>query len=225
MWLGRFSLRNGIGATLLGSRDSKPNKEGAMLNSKHFFRRGVTGGAVTLAACVLVAHATVPRGWFLAGSKPAQYEAGMDAEQVHQGHSSALLKSKTQSVDGFGTLMQSVRATQCKGKRVRFSGFVKSQEVGSWAGLWMRVDQGKDMIAFDNMQDRPIKGTTDWQRYDVVLSVPEDSTGISFGILLDGAGRVWLSSTKFDVVGSDVPETGAGDRKLPDKPVNLEFTD
>ena len=35
----------------------------------------------------------------------------------------------------------------------------------SWAGLWMRVDKGKDMVAFDNMQDRPIKGTTDWQRY------------------------------------------------------------
>jgi hypothetical protein len=34
----------------------------------------------------------------------------------------------------------------------------------------MRVDKGKDMIAFDNMQDRPIEGTTDWQRYDAVLN-------------------------------------------------------
>ena len=195
-----------------------------MLNSRYFFRRMTAGAAVPLAA-VLVAHASVPHGWFLSGTKPTEYEAGVDTEQRYQGHASAFLKSKTLSSNGFGTMMQSVRAEHYKGKRVRLSGFVKSQEVGSWAGLWMRVDQGKDMLAFDNMQDRPIKGTTDWQRYDVVLSVPEDSTGISFGILLDGAGKVWLSSMKFDVVGSDVPETGAGDRKLPDKPVNLEFTD
>ena len=90
----------------------------------------------------------------------------------------------------------------------------------------MRVDQGKDMVAIDNMQDRPIKGTTGWQRYEVVLDVPQDSTGISFGILLDGAGEIWLSNTKFDVVGTDVPVTGGpGDRKIPDKPVNLEFTE
>ena len=195
---------------------------GAMLKSTYFFRRVATGAAVALAACVLV-HASVPRGWFLAGTKPAEYEAGIDAGQPYQGHASAFLKSRTLSVDGFGTLMQSVRAERYIGKRVRISGLVKSREVMSWAGLWVRVDEGKDLVAFDNMQDRPIKGTTDWQRYDVVLDVPADSTGISFGILLDGTGKVWLSATKFDVVGADVPSTGAGDRKIPDNPVNLDF--
>jgi hypothetical protein len=196
-----------------------------MLNGKHFFQRVATGAAVALAACVLVVDANVPRGWFLAGTKPAEYEAGVDTDQVYQGHPSAFLKSKTLSVDGFGTLMQSVGAEQYKGKKVRLSGLVKSQEVVSWAGLWMRVDQGKDMVAFDNMQDRPIKGTAGWQRYDVVLDVPQVSTGISFGILLDGAGKVWLNSTKLDVVGVDVPVTGTSDKKIPDKPVNLDFTE
>ena len=211
---------------MLENCDSNATKGGAMLNSKHFFRRVGTGAVVALAACVLVVDASVPRGWFLAGKKPAEYEVGVDADQVYQGHVSAFLKSKTLGVNGFGTLMQSVRAEQYKGKRVRLSGLVKSQEVVSWAGLWMRVDQGKDMVAIDNMQDRPIKGTTGWQRYEVVLDVPQDSTGISFGILLDGAGEIWVSSTKFDVVGTDVPVTGGpGDRKIPDKPVNLEFTE
>jgi hypothetical protein len=196
-----------------------------MLKVKYFSQRVVTGAAVALVACMLVVGATVPRGWFLAGTKPAEYEAGVDADQLYQGHASAFLKSKTQSVDGFGTLMQHIHAEQYKGKRVRLSGFVKSLGVVSWASLWMRVDQGKDMVAFDNMQDRPVKGTTDWQRYDVVLNVPPDSTGISFGIQLDGAGEVWLSGTKFDVVGVDVPVTGAGDKKTPDNPVNLDFTE
>jgi hypothetical protein len=214
----------GIGqATLLGNCDSEANKEGAMLNSKRFFQKVAIG--VALAACVFVAHANVPRSWFIAGSKPQEFEAGVDAAHTYQGQASAFLKSKPSNVDGFGTLMQSIQAEQYKGKRVRLSGFVNSQEVVGWAGLWMRVDQGKDAVAFDNMEDRPIKGTTSWQRYDVVLDVPQDATGISFGILLDGMGEVWLSSTKFDVVGADVLVTGRGERKIPDKPVNLEFTE
>jgi hypothetical protein len=196
-----------------------------MLNSKHFLRRVAAGAAVALVTCVLVADANVVRGWFAAGSKPSEFEAGVDVGHAHEGQASAFLKSKQSSVDGFGTLMQSIRAEQYKGKRVRLSGFVNSQEVEGWAGLWMRVDQGKDAIAFDNMQDRPIKGTTGWQRYDVVLDVPSEATGISFGILLAGTGEVWLSGTKFDVVGTYVPVTSPGDNNLPEKPVNLDFTE
>jgi hypothetical protein len=147
-----------------------------MLNSNYSFRRVVTGAAVAFAACVLVAHASVPNGWLLAGTKPAEFEVGIDAKQVYLDHASAFLKSKTLSVDGFGTLMQSIRSGKYKGKRIRLSGLVRSQEVVGWAGLWMRVDQAKDIIAFDNMQDRPIKGTTGWQQYEVVLDVPQDST-------------------------------------------------
>jgi len=196
-----------------------------MLNSKHFLQRVAAGAAVALVTCVLVADANVLRGWFTAGSKPGEFEAGVDAGHAHEGQVSAFLKSKQSSVDGFGTLMQSIRAEQYKGKRVRLGGFVNSQEVVGWAGLWMRVDQGKDAIAFDNMQGRPIKGTTAWQRYDVVLDVPPEATGISFGILLAGTGEVWLSGTKFDVVGMDAPVTSTGDNNLPEKPVNLDFTE
>lgn len=195
-----------------------------MLKNKYFFRRVATSAAVVLAACVLVVEASVPRGWFLTGTKPSDYETGIDGDELYQGHASAFLKSKTQNVNGFGTLMQSIRAEQYIGKRVRLSGVVKTQEVVSWAGLWMRVDQGKDVVAFDNMYDRGIKGTTGWQRYDVVLDVPPDSTGIAFGILLNGAGTVYLTGTKFDVVGADVQSTGGGDKKIPDVPVNLDFT-
>lgn len=172
---------------------------------------------------VLVLNADVPRGWRLAGTKPAEYEAGVDPEQAFQGHASAFLKSKRPSVDGFGTLMQGVNAEQYKGNKVRLSGLVKSEEVTGWAGLWMRVDKGTEQLAFDNMQKRPISGTTGWQRYYVELDVPKDATGIAFGILLSGPGQVWLSSTKFEIVGLDVPATSASEKNLPNKPVNSEF--
>jgi hypothetical protein len=181
--------------------------------------------ATVCAAFVLALNADVPRGWHLAGTKPAEYEAGVDPEQAYQGHDTAFLRSKRPSVDGFGTLMQSISAEQYKGTNVRLSGLVKSEEVTGWAGLWMRVDKGTEPLAFDNMQKRSINGTTGWQRYYVVLDVPKDATSVAFGILLSGPGQVWLNNTKFEIVGLDVPATTASGKNLPDKPVNLEFKD
>src|SRR5215471_16702910 len=53
----------------------------------------------------------------------------------------------------------------------RISAMVRTADA-QWAGLWMRVDKGPNMVAFDNMQNRSIKGTSGWQEYEVVLDVP-----------------------------------------------------
>jgi hypothetical protein len=118
--------------------------------------------------------------------------------------------------------MQSINSQLYKGKRIRLSGLVKSEEVTGWAGLWMRVDQETSAVAFDNMQNRPIKGTTGWHRYEVVLNVAPDSTAISFGILLSGTGEVWLNSAKLEIVGLDTP-LSSSEQKANDRPVNLDF--
>jgi hypothetical protein len=193
------------------------------MSSNQYFWRMLVAVVLLLTGLVLVAQATLPRGWLLAGTKPSEYEVGVDVDQMYQGHASAFLKSKTLNADGFGTLMQSIKAEQYLGRKVRLSGLVKSEEVLGWAGLWMRVDKEKSPVAFDNMENRAIKGTTGWQRYDVVLGVPKDATAISFGILLAGSGVVWLNDTKFDVVGADVPVTNTSEKVLPEKPINLEF--
>jgi hypothetical protein len=188
----------------------------------------VTLALVAVAAIFsFVLNATVPTGWYIAGSKPAEYEAGVDSSAVYDDHSSAYLKSKNPAVDGFGTLMQDFGADKYAGKRIRLSANVKAEGVRSWAGIWMRVDKQSTSVAFDNMQDRPIAGTTGWQNYAVVLNVPQDATGIFFGVLLTGPGTVWLNDVKVDVVGSGVPTTGAnaGTKKRRDEPTNLDFAE
>lgn len=194
-------------------------------------RRHVTGSLrklcpnllVIVAASCLVLHAAVPEGWLLAGSKPKSYESAVDMQTLHDGHVSAYLKSKEPVTEGFGTLMQSVDAKNYAGKRIRFSGTVKADGVQSWAGLWMRVDKGSEVVGFDNMENRAITGTAEWKKYDVVLEVPPDASGVSFGILLSGQGAVWLNDMKFEVVGTEVPTTGTAPKKLPSVPVNLDF--
>lgn len=163
-----------------------------------------------------------PKGWFPAGSHPKDYEMSVDPKVTHAGKASASIKCIATKPEGFGTLMQSFLPDTYRGKRVRMSGFVRSADVSSWAGLWMRVDgPGKtEPLAFDNMQDRPIRATTDWTKYEVILDVPEQAQGIAFGVLLDGAGQVWFDDFKLEIVEKDVPTTRI---KAPPAPKNLDF--
>jgi beta-lactamase regulating signal transducer with metallopeptidase domain len=194
---------------------------------------------IAVAACLLLTLAVVrvpaqnqssefrsmPAGWVLAGSAPGNYETGTDRQVDDQGLSSAYLKSNSRAGEGFGTLMQSFTAEKYLGKRVRLTASMKAQDVIEWAGLWMRVDIGVRTAGFDNMANRPIKGSLGWRNYEVVLDVPAHATSINFGVLLCNSGVVWLKGIKFEIVGTDVPSTGVRSppRSYQDGPTNLNF--
>lgn len=166
------------------------------------------------------------KGWFLSGSNPYSYEMGIDHEVVHQGKASGYLKSKTvlDSTE-FATMMQSFKANKFLGKRIRLSSFIRTEEVDTFAGMWMRVDDTmENVLQFDNMSNRPIKGTTNWNRYSIVLDVPTQSAVISFGIILSGQGTVWADQFTFEEVNENVPTTNLEVHgELLDEPVNLSF--
>ena len=91
----------------------------------------------------------------------------------------------------------------------------------------MRVDKQRSVLAFDNMQQRAIKGTHPWSTYDVVLDVPEDATSISFGILLSGAGEVWVNHVTLEAIGKEVEVTSPSPNQRPallKTPVNMDFS-
>lgn len=154
-----------------------------------------------------VTTSKAPKGWIAAGSHPKSYEMSLFADFCHSGTKCARLCSTTEATNGFGTLMQSVKADGYRGKRIKLTAFIKSESIDDWAGLWMRVDAGREIVSFDNMQNRPIKGKSDWTQYHVVLDVTDQSTNISFGVLLSGAGTLWLDDFALEVVGLDVPST------------------
>jgi len=172
----------------------------------------------------VAAFADLPAGWFKAGSHPAEYDMGLD-ETVRRdgGKSSATVKSTAANPQGFGTLMQMSGPGEYRGKRVRLAGFVRSDKVTQWAGLWFRVDgPNNTTLAFDNMEQRAIKGTTDWTRCEIVLDVPNEAQRLAFGVLLAGGGQVWMDDLRFEVVPTTVKTTGQGMVELP-APTNLNF--
>jgi hypothetical protein len=88
----------------------------------------------------------------------------------------------------------------------------------------MRVDEPTGRhSAFDNMQDRPIEGSTDWREHHVVLDVGGESAAIAFGILLTGAGEVNFADFRLEEVDHDEPVTGGPYTPHP-HPQNLDFS-
>ncbi|XXY53126.1 hypothetical protein WME91_18525 [Sorangium sp. So ce269] len=168
-----------------------------------------------------------PSGWSLAGDAPEAYVVGVDSKVKRSGKSAAFLRSVKDPGEKFGTLMQSISASDLRGKRVRLQAWVKTDDVKGWAGLWMRVDgRHSATLAFDNMSNRPIKETTDWTQYQVVLDVDKAAESISFGTLLVRTGSLWIDDVELAPVPATVPITELSlARSLPAQPVNPGFED
>ena len=100
--------------------------------------------------------------WFEAGSDPQDYAMGADRTITYNGVASGSVQALNARSEGFGTLMQVFDSSAYHGQRLRLRGYVKTENVGDWASLWMRVDGlSGAILGFDNMQNRAIQGTTD----------------------------------------------------------------
>lgn len=169
----------------------------------------------------------VPSGWFKAGSRSDSYDMSIEKGAGMDGKNAATIRSVDKIIDGYGTLMQSSSSDKFKGKRIRLSGYIKTAEVTEKAGFWLRVSQpnSQSFLAFDNMMDRPVSGTTDWKKYEIVLDVSDKSSKISYGALLRGTGQLWFDKLTFEVVDTSVPTTGKKLEKLKivNEPLNLDF--
>lgn len=169
-----------------------------------------------------------PAGWAKNGAKSDMYVVGVDSTQTWGGMPSAYVESLAPKVEGgFGGMMQTTSAESYAGKRVRLSGWVKTEEANEGGGhLWLRIDgqERGQMLGFDNMSNRAVKGTTDWQEASVVLDVPAGASALAYGFFVSGGGKMWVNGQNIEVVGSDIPTTNMMTKKaLPSVPRNLGF--
>lgn len=189
------------------------------MNKKH---RGliICSFILVLSTAFTLPDFPLPEAWFKAGSKVKSYDMGTDIGSGPNGENAATIKSIDKKINGFGTLMQNSKPELFLGKRVRMSGEMKSKGLDAWAGFWFRVDQAdsKKRLAFDNMSNRPVTGTTGWKHYEIVLDVPANASNLAFGALLTGTGQIWFTNIKFEVVDNSIPTTDTNP-----KPLNLNF--
>lgn len=142
----------------------------------------------------VVAQSTT-KGWFISGDNPDGYMVGTDKAVLHNKLASGFIRSKRDGTKGFGTLMQQTGIRKYAGSKLVLTAYIKAKNVKGWSGLWARLDDTDSQVLwFDNMQNRPIKGTTDWKKYDIKFDVPQNSATLSFGVLLAGPGTVWINN-------------------------------
>lgn len=179
--------------------------------------------AAALAATSIFALAAdslgpLPEGWILAGESPQFYKAGIDHSQTVTGKGAKYMRSIGKKSDTWGTLMQMFSAEKYRGQRVRLQARIKTKEVSDWVGLWMRIDGPGGFDGFYNSEDRPIKGSTDWQLRTVVLDVAPNAKAIALGIIEGGTGEVWMDDIRLEVVDKSVPVDVQVKERMPTEP-------
>lgn len=167
----------------------------------------LVSGSSTL---LLEAARPIVPGWS-ASPQADDYALSVDHVNVHGGKSSIAVQSKPGAAAGSHVAIgQRIKADEFRGKRVRLRGYVKTSNVTGKARLWMRIDGPQGVLGIDSMHGKPLQGSREWHRIDLVLDVPEQSVGISFGMRLSGLGQVWLDDVAFSTVGPEVAVTQPG---------------
>ena len=182
--------------------------------------------AAPLAAALLVAGATplTPANGWSSGStgiSSKAYLMGIDSQVQFQGLRSVSVQSQDGLVreNSHGAIVQYAYGYQ--GKRVRFSGWMRTADVGNWAGAFLRVEHGGSERFFGSSrpdlraEDLPFGAggghTVDhWTEVSLVADVPEAAAAfVSMGAMVVGQGKVWLSAMRFEEVGPEVALTTA----------------
>lgn len=170
---------------------------------------------------------TLPEGWYKAGKSPQLYDARLDRENG----SSVLISAKPELLheirgDDFCTIMQSVDAEPFVGKRIRLAGELRTENAGTGATIWFRVDGPQGTLLFDNLElrrpDGPLVGTQGWNERSVVFDIPAEALSLHYGFFLKGAGRCWSRKFSVNEVDDSVPTSSRKGPVLP-RPTNLDF--
>lgn len=135
-------------------------------------------------------------GWDNFGS--SVYKIGIDSTIAQKGKKSATISYSGDSPD-YQALSYSIPANY-QGKKIKLTGFIKTENVtDGYAGLWLRIDP---RVAFDNMNNRGVTGTTDWKPYEITLNYDASKAKtIVAGGLLVGKGKMWLDNLAVSIDG------------------------
>ncbi len=148
--------------------------------------------------------------WSSSGTSPTSYQAGVDSTVVWNGKPALTVVGSGQTAAAFGDIHQYVAGPGYFGKRVRFSGMLRTSSVDLWAGVYMFAGSyNTRMLDPLAMPTGVGKNGTDlkWLPVSVVIDVPQEVETIRMGLILVGNGQAWLSDLKFEEVGNEVPVT------------------
>lgn len=157
----------------------------------------------------------MPQEWrfsFFDAQKTA-YPVNLDSTTKQDGKYSLVIDKKGTGAE-FGVIDYPINQI-FEGKKIELRAYLKTENVAKgYAGLWMRIDdKAIKSIAFDNMDNRGVTGTTDWKQYSIKLDYnSEEARTIHIGGLLVGNGKAWFDH--FEIFIDDKPISNAPLKKI-----------
>lgn len=136
-------------------------------------------------------------------------EAGtlfLDSTIVHEGRYSGRIERVPGSPSDFSSFALEIPIT-FSGDSLELRGWLKYENVTGFVGLWQRQDARSGSVAFDNMEERELKGTADWVERRVSLPLKSSAKKVSVGALLVGEGKLWVDDLRLYVDGKPLSET------------------
>lgn len=159
----------------------------------------------------------LPKGWLIAGTAPNEFDAGVDQSIAHSGRASGFIRGRTSWPTGYGALEQIVTALPYRGKRVRFSAYVRSENLRGTASVFVTV-YGEEGAIRNAGGHAEIPHDGVWARREIVFDAPETADRILLGVLLGSPATVWIDDAALEAVDRSVPLTNVAFRP---GPVNL----
>jgi hypothetical protein len=146
------------------------------------------------------------------GGFPTGWQGGNNSKDVavvrdvvHSGEWAARIERDMHSPDAFSGFNVSI-PIDFKGSKIELRGFLRTQSVDGFAGLWMREDGNASSREFKNMSDQKLNGTTDWNEYAIDLPLNPEARRVLVGASLGGSGTVWIDDLQLLVDGKPVAD-------------------
>jgi len=176
-----------IGAAALCAQDTKPDRAAL---------RADLEPALNFEA---LPSGDTPGGW--SGGPPGTIFA--ETKIVHGGRGAARIERTAASANEFSSITKSI-PIDFSGSTIELRGYLRTEDVSGFAGLWMREDGDTPTLAFDNMGNRQLKGTTDWASYSIKLPLVAEASKLFIGVLVLGTGKAWADDLELLVDGKPV---------------------
>lgn len=148
----------------------------------------------------------------LDGWRYATTAVSVDPSLRYDGKASIRIERDSRSRDEFSTISRSM-PIDFAGSKIELRGHLRTKDVSSLAGFWMREDGVDPAVEFDNMASRRLSGTTGWAEYAITLPISPRATKLSYGVLLAGTGVVWSDQPRLFVDGTPIADVHHVERR------------
>ncbi len=143
-----------------------------------------------------------PKGWYIEGSEP-----GMLSTEHPTNNGQSLRLSRNADTGGDSAFAIQMPPFQHQGKELTLTGWIKTREVtGDGASLWLAINAGSSELAHDNMKDRQISGSQDWQQVQVSVQLTDAVDSYTFGVVLAGTGEAFFADLSIKLDGVPITE-------------------